>query len=246
MIPIKTPQEIEIMREGGDISSRAMKAVLAEVKPGVTLKELDTIAENVITSAGASASFKTVDDYSYATCINVNAGIVHGIPNLYELEEGDVVSIDLGAYYKGFHTDMAFSVEVSSDKEGKFLNAGRKALENAIFNCVEGNRIGDVCHAIQSEIERNGYSVSRDLVGHGVGRQLHEDPYVPGYGKKKKGLKLENGMVLAIEVIYQKGRPEISLDFDGWTYKTADGSLSGLFEHTVAITPQGPQIITEL
>ncbi len=245
MISIKSKQDIEIMREGGKITALALKNALAAVKTGVTLKELDKIAEKTIKDAGAFPSFKTVEDYAFTTCINVNQGIVHGIPDGYSLKNGDLVSIDLGALYKGFHTDLAYTMEVDANKEEKFLETGRRALKEAIFNCISGAKMGDVSNAIQKVIERAGYSVSRDLVGHGVGKELHEDPYVPGYGKKGKGIVLEEGMVLAIEVIYQKGNPELVIAEDGWTLETKDQSLSGLFEHTVAITAGDPIIITE-
>jgi methionyl aminopeptidase len=246
MIPIKTASEIQIMREGGKTSAAALKAALDAVKPGVSLYELDQIAEKTILSLGAQPSFKRVEDYRYTTCLNINEGIVHGIPSNYRLKKGDVLSIDLGAYYKGFHTDLSWTTEVESNKEQKFLETGRRALEKAIFECIAGNRLGNVCHAIQETIEREGYSVSDELVGHGVGKELHEDPYVPGYGKKGTGPILEEGMTLAIEVIYQKGRPELVLDEDGWTLKTADGSLSGLFEHTVYISKNRPEVLTQL
>ncbi len=248
-IPIKTMQQINIMQEGGKISSEALKTAVEAVKPGISLKELDSISEDYIVTHGGKPSFKTVDDYRYATCINVNDGIVHGIPNSYRLKEGDLVSIDLGVLYKGLHTDVSWTVEVvapgKTAKEEKFLDAGKKALDSAIKNCVLGNRVGNISNTIQTVIEKAGYTVSLDLVGHGVGADLHEDPYVPGYGRKKDGPILKEGMVLAIEVIYQKGKPKIKTDADGWTLKTADGSLSGLFESTVAITKDDPLILAQ-
>jgi methionyl aminopeptidase len=244
MIKIKSPAEISIMKEGGKIASEALTSAISAVKPGVALSQLEKIAENVILMNGADSSFKKVDDYKYTTCINVNEGIVHGIPGPYKLREGDLVSIDLGAYLKGFHTDLSYTVEVGTDKEKKFLNAGRFALECAIKECRAGNRVGDISRAMQEVIEGAGYSVSRDLVGHGVGENLHEDPYVPCYGRKGDGPVLREGMVLAIEVIYQKGKPKLEIAEDGWTLKTADNSLSGLFEQTVAVTAEGPEIIT--
>lgn len=243
-IIIKTPDQIKLMHEGGNISSQALLATLESVKPGITLIELDAIAEKKILSLGGKPSFKMVDDYKFTTCININEGIVHGLPNNYVVKEGDLVSIDLGAFYKGFHTDLSYTVEVGTSKEEKFLNTGKSALEKAIQACVVGNTVGDVSNAMQVEIERAGYTVSRDLVGHGVGRDLHESPYVPCYGHKGRGVLLKEGMVLAIEAIYQKGRPELALDADGWTLKTLDGSLSSLFEKTVAITSQGPLVLT--
>lgn len=245
MIHLKTPEQIKIMQEGGEISAQALQKVLDAVKPGITLAELDKIAEQYILSQGAKPSFKGVDDYEFTTCINVNDGIVHGIPNNYKVKPGDLVSIDLGALYKGFHTDLSYTVEVETKKETEFLETGKRALKLGIEQAVVGNHIGDISNAIQTCVESKGYTVSFDLVGHGVGKNLHEDPYVPGYGKKGKGPELKEGMVLAIEVIYQKGNPAITIDEDGWTIKTLDGSLSGLFESTVAITSEGPIILTQ-
>lgn len=187
MITYKTPQEINVMKEGGRISSLALKEVLKHVRVGVTTLELDQIAEKTILKHGALPSFKFVDGYAFTTCININEGIVHGLPNNYAIKRGDLISIDLGAYYGGFHTDLSYTVEVETSYEEKFLSAGKRALERAIEASVVGNKIGDIAHAIQSCIESYGYSVSRDLVGHGIGHELHEAPYVPGYGKKGKG-----------------------------------------------------------
>jgi methionyl aminopeptidase len=245
MIHVKTPQEIELMRESGKISALALKNVISAVKTGVTLKELDKIAEKTILNAGAKPSFKMVEGYQYTTCLNINAGVVHGIPGSYILKKGDLLSIDLGAFYKGFHSDLSWTLEVESNEEQKFVETGKEALEVAIFNCVVGNHVGDISNAIQTVVERAGYTVSRDLVGHGVGRDLHEDPYVPGYGKKGSGPLLKEGMVLAIEIIYQKGSPKLVLEDDNWTLSTADNSLSGLFEHSVAVTKNGPVVLTE-
>lgn len=244
MIKLKSAQEIELMRQGGVISSKALKKVLSEVKPGVTLLQLDKIVEDIILASGALPSFKTVDDYKYSTCINVNAGIVHGLPNEYKIKSGDVVSVDLGVLYKGFHTDLSYTLEVDTNNESKFLETGKKALEKAISWCKVNNKIGDISATIQEIVENEGYTVSEMLVGHGVGKELHEDPYVPCYGHYGAGPTLKEGMVLAVEVIYQKGKPDLALDSDNWTYMTADGSLSGLFEKTVAITANGPLVIT--
>lgn len=241
---LKTNSEINIMKECGSISTYALNEVLKHVHPGITLLELDRIAEKAIISKGGSPSFKTVDDYAFTTCINVNDGIVHGLPNNYKIKTGDLVSIDLGALYKGLHTDLSYTVEVGTLKEEKFLNVGIEALRAAIANCKPGNPMGFVSNTIQKMVEKWGYTVSRELVGHGVGHELHEDPLVPGYGKLTTGPKLQEGMTLAIEVIYQKGSPKLKIDSDGWTIKTADGSLSALFEATVAITKDGPLILT--
>lgn len=244
MIKTKTPEQIKIMQEGGKISSLALSTALEAIKPGLTTLELNNIADSVIYDNGAKASFKTVAGYNFATCININQGLVHGLPNDYKLKEGDLVSIDLGAYYKGFHTDTSYTVEVATNKHQKFLEIGKNSVENAVSQALIGNKIGDISNAMQTVIEKNGYSVSRDLVGHGIGEELHEDPYVPGYGRKNRGAKLLEGMVLAIEVIYQKGGYDIQVADDNWTIETVDGSLGGLFEHTVAITKDGPLVLT--
>lgn len=244
MIFLKSPEEIQIMIQGGKIASKTVKTVLAQIHVGVTTMELEQIAYKTILDLGGKPSFTTVDNYKFATCININDSIVHGLPNDYQIKAGDLVSIDLGVLYKGLHTDISYTVEVETSKEKKFLDIGKKALEMAVKQAVLGNSVGDVSNAIETTVERAGYSVSEELVGHGVGYLLHEDPYIPGYGRKGAGPKLKEGMTLAIEVIYQKGKPKLKLDNDKWTIRTADGSLSGLFEQTVAVTKSGPLIIT--
>lgn len=242
---LKTPNEVQLMRDGGKISAGALSEVLKFVKDGVSLTELDLIAEKYILSKGAEPSFKKVKGYHWTTCINLNEGLVHGIPDKRTIKKGDLVKVDLGAFYKGFHTDISYTVEVETSVHARFLQAGKNAMEKAIKQCVEGNRVGDMSFAIQKEIESYGYTVSLDLTGHGVGKELHEDPLVPGYGVPNSGKLLKNGMTLAIEVIYQKGSPEIAYEPNGWTIYTKDKSLSGLFEHTIAVNGQSPIIITE-
>ncbi len=246
MIEIKSPQDIKIMRKAGKIAAKAMAEIVGNIKPGITTLELDAIADKVIVENGAFPAFKKVKDYYHATCININAGIVHGLPSDYELQSGDVVSIDLGAYIDGFYSDMSTSVEVETSKEQTFLETGKRALAKAISKCIAGTHLGDVSHAIQSVIEAQGYSVSTELVGHGIGRELHEKPQVFCYGREGTGPVLREGMVLAVEVLYQKGKPELTLADDLWTLITLDNSLSGLFEHTVAITKHGPETLTVL
>ena len=245
MINIKTRDEIEIMRECGKISSGALKVVLENVKAGVKLKDLDRLAEEYIVNKNAKPSFKTVDGYNFTTCTNVNAGIVHGVPNEYVLKSGDILSVDLGAYYKGFHTDMAYTIEVETNNETELLRIGKLALEKAISVSKVGNRVGDISNAIQSTVENAGYTASEILVGHGIGRNLHEDPHIPCVGKPKTGPKIKQGMVFAIEVIYQKGQPELIESRDGWTLETFDNSLSSLFEKTIAVTKRDPIVLTE-
>ena len=237
-------KKMRAMERGGCISAKALSVVLAGVKPGITTLELNNLAEKTIVSLGGTPSFKTVKGYNFATCINTNEGIVHGLPGAYELKRGDLISIDLGTYFAGFHTDTSHTVEVETKTHDRFLSVGKAALDAGILCCLIGGRIGDISNAIQDNVEHAGYSVSRDLVGHGVGKKLHEYPHVPGYGKKGQGEVIRVGMTLAIEVIYQTGKPEICVEEDGWTLKTADGSISGLFEHTVAVTKGGPKVLT--
>ncbi len=244
MIKIKTPEEIEKIAVAGKIAQGALQAALNAIKPGITLLELDKIAEDYILDHGAQPGFKTVDDYDFTTCININEGLVHGLPNDYALKVGDLVSVDLGAYLDGWHSDLSYTVEVESDVHKEFLEIGKKALQAGIDQFRIGNRVGDVGFAMQNVVESAGCTVSDDLVGHGIGESLHEDPYVPGYGNPGEGIKIEEGMVFAIEIIYQKGNPEIMIEDDDWTISTADRSLAGLFEHTVAATKDGPRILT--
>lgn len=246
MIKIKTVDEIQIMTEGGQMAGRVLKEALDLVKPGLTTLELDAYVEKRITSFGARPSFLDFEGYGFATCINVNDGIVHGLPGKYIIANGDLVSIDLGVFYKGFHTDISWTViagKGSPEKE-KFLAAGRLALEKSIDQCREGNRVGDISYAMQSVVEKSGYQVVRDLVGHGIGRDLHEEPQVPCYGRAGSGIILTSGLVLAVEVIYTQGSPKLIVLPDGWTMATKDGRLSGLFEQTVAIVGTGPKILT--
>jgi len=249
MIKIKTPQEIKIMQASGKMLADTLWEVVENVKPGVSEIELDALSEKLIRQKGGEPGFQKVPGYKHATCISTNDVVVHGIPSNYKLKEGDIIGIDCGVFYKGFHTDMAQTVSVgkTSDKAQKFLEVGGKALEMGIKQAIVGNHVGHISKAIQDLVElQNGYSVVRTLVGHGVGRQLHEEPEVPGYlqGKIEKTPLLKEGMVIAIEVIYNMGGPDLTLDDDGWTLRTKDNSLAGLFERTLAITKTGPLILT--
>ncbi|MFH1295528.1 MAG: type I methionyl aminopeptidase [bacterium] len=244
MIVLKTPAEVEKMVQGGKIARRALTAAVQQAKVGVSTLELNQLAEQFILAAGAKPSFKGYEGFPAATCINVNSGIVHGLPNDYRLQIGDVVSIDLGVLFAGLHTDVSESFEVEANNHCKFLATGKKALDLAVSACVVGNRIGDISWAIQRTVERVGYSVSIDLAGHGVGRELHEDPFIECFGQPGQGVLLKAGMTLAVEVIYQQGRPELVLAEDGWTLRTKDGSLSGLFEKSVAVTGRGVLVLT--
>lgn len=208
--------------------------------------ELDSFAEKRIRELSGKPAFKGYEGYSFTTCININDGIVHGIPGPYCIAKGDLVSIDLGVIYGGFNTDVSWTVIAGSgSKESeRFLEAGKLALKKAISKCKIGNRIGDISYGMQAEVEKAGYNVVRDLVGHGVGRNLHEDPQVPCYGRPSTGTELREGMTLAIEVIYTLGSPKLKVLGDGWTMATKDGTMSGLFEQTVAIEQAGPKLLT--
>lgn len=250
MIKIKTQKEIEIMSTGGKMLADTLWEVMAAIKPGVSEIEIDRLAEKLILQKGGEPGFKRVEGYNHTICVSTNDVVVHGIPTDYKFKDGDVVGIDCGVYYGGFHTDMSETVVVgnsSNEKVNKFLEVGKKALNAGIEQAKLGNRVGNISKAIQDIVEvANGYSVVRSLVGHGVGHDLHEEPEVPGYlrGKIERTPLLKEGMVIAVEVIYNMGGYDLSLDDDGWTLRTKDGSLAGLFERTIAITKNGPRIIT--
>ena len=250
MIDIKTPKEISIMAAGGKILAEVLSEVLSKIKPGVSELELDNLAEKLIRGKGAEPGFKRVEGYRDSICISTNEAFVHGIPTDYRFKEGDVVGVDCGVYFKGFNTDMAQTIEVkgqSDDSVDKFLKTGEKALIEGIKQAMPGNRVGHISKAIQDIVEEKGYSVVRSLVGHGVGRELHEEPEVPGFLIKKidQTPNLKEGMVIAVEVIYNMGKADVEYsNDDGWTIKTKDNSLSGLFERTIAVTKSGPVVLT--
>lgn len=251
MITIKTPGELEIMAEGGKILTRVFKEILKIPKVGATPKNIEEETVRLIKSENAQASFKMVEGYKWATCIAVNDVVVHGIPNKTPFNDGDIVGIDLGVFYKGFHTDASWTVIVgkADEKSTKFLEAGKKALSRAVSEVKIGNAVGDISKAIEEEVRKGGFSPVKALVGHGVGRELHEDPQIPGFlrGKIENTPKLKEGMVLAIEVIYNMGvSPVVYKNDDGWTISTSDGLPSGLFEETVAVTRTGPWVLTDL
>jgi len=258
MIPIKTEKEIKVMREGGKRLASVFSEILKKIKLGVELKELDSLTEELIKKQEGFPSFKTVKGYHWATCININEGVVHGIPNSYRIKEGDLVSLDMGMYYRGLHTDMARTFWVGmqdstcqlADKvqNSEFLEAGKRALKAAIEAARLGNRVGHISAAIEREIRKAGFSPIEMLTGHGVGRKLHEEPQIFCFMAREinQTCFLKPGMVLAIEVIYAQGKPDLVLGEDGWTIKTADGKLAALFEDTVLVTEKSPLILTPL
>lgn len=255
MVHIKKKKEIEVMVEGGRILAEVLFEVLSNVKPGVSELKLDSLAEELIREKGGEPAFKKVNGYHHTICVSTNDVVVHGVPTDYKFREGDVVGIDCGVYYKGFNTDMAESIRIKNQELGiknqadeidQFLETGREALDAAIQVARVGNRVGHISKTIQDRVEGAGYSVVRSLVGHGIGKELHEEPEVPGFLVEpvERTVKLEPRMTVAIEVIYNMGRPEVVYTNDGWTMKTKDGSVSGLFERTVAITENGPVVLT--
>jgi len=246
MIYLKTKEELEKMAWSGKIAARAMREVKQLIKPGITTLEIDTLVGKIFSDAGVESAFKKVEDYKFNICATVNDQVVHGLPDNKPLISGDIVGIDLGCIFEGFNSDMAhtFPVGKVSEKVERFLKIGEETLEKAIKQARPGQRIGDISNEIQTNIEKNGYSVVREFVGHGIGKNLHEEPWVPGFGKKGVGKKIEPGLVIAIEVIYNQKGPEVEMLDDGWTIVTKDGSISGLFERTVAITREGPVVLT--
>lgn len=256
MIDLKSPQEIEIMKKSGSILSEVLWKVMDEVKPGVSELEIDALAERLIREKGGEPGFMKVEGYKHTVCSCTNEVVVHGIPSKYRFKEGDMVCIDCGVYYEGYHTDMAETIIVGSEKKNdksylekvKFLENGKRALEAGIKQAVIGNRIGHISRAIQEIVEKEGgYSIVRSLIGHGVGKELHEDPEVPGFVDKPllKTPKLVEGMTIAIEVIYNMGGPDVVyVGNDDWSIKSADNSLSAVFERSVAILNDKTVILT--
>lgn len=243
---IKTQEEINIMAEGGKILGKIRETVARQIKAGMTTEEVDALADKMINDSGGKASFKMVPGYKHATCINLNDVVVHGIPGKQKINSGDKVGIDLGLFYKGWHTDTATSVVVGRSTNG-FLDVGRAGLKKAIEQAKPGKRIMDISKAMQETVEKAGYSAVTALTGHGIGRELHEQPPIPCFvlGEYKHSMVLVPGMVIAIEIMYNEGTSEVVYkNDDGWTIVTADGKISGLFEHTVAVTASGPVILT--
>jgi methionyl aminopeptidase len=245
---IKTAKEIEIMKEGGEILSAILRELIAITRPGITTLDLENRARELVVSYKVKPSFLDFDGYPAVLCTSINEEIVHGLPSERIIQEGDLVKIDMGVVHKGFHTDSAYTVlmpgGINSDLNKKLVSVTKEALKIGITKARVGSTLGDLGSAIQTFVEAQGFNVVRDLVGHGIGRELHEDPQVPNYGKPGLGPVLREGMVIAIEPMVVIGSPKIIEGEDGFAYITKDLSHSAHFEHTVAITNDGPLTIT--
>ena len=242
----KTESEIRKIRESSLIVSKALAEVAKVIKAGVTSADIDKVAENYIVSQGAKPAFKGYKGFPATLCVSVNAQIVHGIPGNYAFKEGDIVSVDCGAVKDGFYGDSAYTFKIGkvSPEAEQLLKITKESLYKGIEAAVEGNRLGDVSAAVQQHAEKYKYGVVRELVGHGIGRSLHEGPDVPNYGRKGNGIKLQRGLVIAIEPMINMGVKEVKQEDDGWTVTTQDGKPSAHFEHTVAIAKGKAEILT--
>lgn len=248
MIIIKTQSEIEIMRQGGKILAQIIKEVGEAAKPGVSTEELNYLAEKLMKQKGVEPSFKNYRGYPKSICTSINDEIVHGIPSADKiLKNGDILGLDIGLKYQELYTDMAVTLPIGqvSKTARRLVNVAKKSLELALRKVRAGQALGDICYAIQNYAEANGFDVVRDLVGHGVGKQVHEDPKIPNYGEPGSGVILAEGMTLAIEPMVVAGYPEITVDEDGWTARTKDGELAAHFEVTLVVTKDGLQILTK-
>lgn len=246
MIIYKTPEEIEIMREAAQIVSRTLGKIAEVIKPGINTLLLDELAEDYIRSQNAVPGFKGMYGFPHTLCISVNEAVVHGMPNDRILEEGDIISVDCGAVFEGFYGDHAYTFEVGEVHPDikKLLEVTKECLYLGIAQCTTSNRIEDIGWAIQQHAEKHGYGVVRDLVGHGLGRSLHEDPQVPNYGRRGRGKKIQNGLTIAIEPMINMGTEKVLQLDDKWTIVTADGKPSAHFEHDVAVVDGKPVILS--
>lgn len=246
MIRLKTEEEVSIMRENALMVSRTLAEVGKCVEPGITTRELDAIAEKFIRSLGAEPGFLGYEGYPATLCTSVNEVVVHGFPSSYKLKEGDILSVDCGTKYRGFYGDSAYTFPVGkvSDEDRALLDATKASLYKGIEQAVAGARIGDIGEAVQTYCETRGFGVVREMVGHGIGRNMHESPEVPNYGRRGHGVKLKEGMVICIEPMITAGRKEIYLDDNGWGIITADGKKSAHFELTVVIRKGAPEVLS--
>ncbi|MBP2651537.1 MAG: methionine aminopeptidase, type [Firmicutes bacterium] len=248
MIILKSDRELTYMRDAGKIVAEALTEVKKAVKPEVSTQDLDELAEKYIKRSGATPAFKGYHGFPGSICASINEEVVHGIPGLRKLKSGDNVSIDIGTVINGYNGDAAITVPVGEvDAEvQKLLDVTEESLYQGIAQANVGNRLSDISHAVQSYAEKYGYGVVRDFVGHGIGRNMHEDPQIPNYGSPGRGPQLKSGMTLAIEPMINMGTHEVKTLNDGWTVVTADKKQSAHFEHTIVITPEGPEILTKL
>lgn len=246
MIVIKSPNEIELMADAGKIVAEVHELLRERIKPGITTIELDEIAERHIKGCGAEPSFKGYGGFPSSICASVNEQVVHGFPSKRALEEGDIISLDIGAYYKGYHGDAAKTHGVGniSAEDKRLIEVTRQSFYEGLKFAKVGFRLSDMSHAVQAYVEENGFSVVRDFVGHGVGASLHEDPQIPNYGPPGKGVRLQEGMVLALEPMVNAGSYHVRVLGDGWTAVTVDGKKSAHYEHTIAITKDEPRLLT--
>lgn len=247
MIIIKTPEEIEKMKVAGELLANVHKEIAKMIKPGISTMEIDKFVEEYLVARGAYPEQKGYQGYPYATCASINDEICHGYPREELLEEGDIVTIDMVVNVDGWLADSAWTYAVGeiSEQAANLMKTTKESLYLGIEQAVIGNRIGDISHAIQSHVEAQGYSVVRDFVGHGIGKDMHEDPQVPHYGTAGRGVRLTEGMVLTIEPMINTGTYHMKMDNNKWTSRTRDGGLSAQYEHTLAITADGPLILTE-
>lgn len=248
-INTKSIAEIKKMKEGGKKLAKIKEKIARAIKENARASDIEDVADSLISKAGGKPSFKMVSGYHWATCINVNDGVVHGIPKKeIVFAKGDVVSVDLGMYYKGFHTDTSFSLGIDLEKNLiAFLDTGKRALKKAIRKARVGGKVYDISKEIETEIKKEGYKPIKALVGHGIGRHLHEDPQIPCFveGERGDSPDIPEGAVFAIEVMYTQGSGDVVVGQDGWTITTHDGKISALFEETVAVTRSGPLVLTE-
>ena len=248
MVILKHPEEIEKIRAGNLIVAEVLRELRSAIKPGITTRELNNLAEDLSHKKNARPAFKGYMGYPFSLCTSVNEEVVHGLPSDRVLVEGDIISLDFGVYYQGYYGDAAITVPVGnvSEKAVRLIQATERGLYEAIKEARTGNRLGDVSFAVQNWAEAAGYSVVRDFVGHGIGRMLHEDPQVPNFGVRGRGIELKAGMVIAIEPMVNEGAYQVRTLSDGWTVVTEDAKLSAHFEHSVAITENGPDILSKV
>ena len=248
MVILKLPAEIEQARVSNLIVAEVLSKLREKVKPGVRTRELDKFAEEITEKRGAKPAFKGYRGYPHSLCTSINEVVVHGMPSERVLVEGDIIGLDFGVYYRGFFGDATITLPVGkvAQKASRLIQVTEQSLYTGIAQVKDGNRLGDISAAVQAKVEAAGFSIVRDFVGHGVGKSLHEDPQIPNFGKKGRGIELKSGMILAIEPMVNEGNYKVKTLPDGWTVVTEDGSLSAHFEHSVAITDNGPDILSKL